>query len=159
MEPTVYSWCVHNVENAGRKIVSRLQDGEGSWCAITAGGLETPRIEEKRLAMAVAGRSVGMAVNQTVRLGKEVPEGGLDILPQPRAMGEADGEVAEGKYKQFRILRPHHAITHVPANCINGFIAKDLEDRRCGEVAGMDDNVAMVKTILDLLAEYFVRPI
>ena len=92
-----------DLEDTGLQFRTDLEDGVGAGSAVATGRLETPRVEKERRAVPVAGRSVGVSINEAVRLGKQLPEPPLDVHAEARAVGQADGEPAEGEEQPFGV--------------------------------------------------------
>lgn len=99
----------------------------------------------------MAGWSVGMAIDYTVSLGKEVPERIFNIRAELCAMGEADGELVKGEQEPFRVTPLDLAIAHIAVNNIDGLAVESLQHRQIGKVAGVDDDIAGLKALFDLL--------
>ena len=95
------SWQVWHFEDAGRKLFSSFQDGVCSRGAIRAGRLEGAGVEKEGVAMTMADRSVGVAIDDAVRFRKDIPQRLFDVRTLVRPMGKADGEATKLKKVLF----------------------------------------------------------
>lgn len=145
------SWHLGYFKKTGAEFITGFEERKGAGSAIAAGRLETAWIEEENLPLIMTDRSVGMAVDHTVGLGKEVPDRIFNIRSELCAMGEADGEPVEGEQEPFRMMPFDIAIAHIAMNSIDGLAVKGLQNRQIGKVAGMDDDIAGLKALFDLL--------
>lgn len=122
-----------------------------------ASGLKTARIEHQYLAVMLANRSMGMAVDQAVGFREKVPCRVFDIRAHAGAVGKAEGEPVEGEQKLPGMAGMESAVAHVAVDGVDGFALEHLEYRRMGQVAGVDNDVTGMETLFDLLFETVVR--
>lgn len=148
---------MRHFEDAGGKLFARFQDGVCSRGSIRAGRLEGARVEKEGVAMKMADRSVGVAIDDAVCFREEVPQRLFDVRTSVGAMGKTDGEATKVKEVLFGKTGANGDIAHVAANCMNGFAGKGIDDGHPSEVTGMDDDIAGMKTGADLLQKASVR--
>lgn len=100
-----------------------------------------------------------MTKDHAVRFGEKTPKRILDIGAKVGAMGEANGEAADGEERLFGKAVAHLAIAHVAAHRMNGFALKGFQYRKRCQVSSMDDDLAGAKTVLYSLGEKVVRAV
>ena len=92
--------------------------------------------------------TVGVSVHHAVDLGKKIPELKFDTLAKMCSVGKADTVAAESK-SWFPWQGPVGAgIAHVAMHSMHFFVSKDFEHAWIGQVSGMDDNAAVIKTVV-----------
>lgn len=108
---------------------------------------------------AVTDRMMGMSVNHTVRLGKEIPQAGLDsfgMSAQPVAVGHADGKVAELKGLLGRQDCQRVSAATVAVDRVNGFVRECLQQRDIDQITGMDNHIAVGKALFGPLDKFSI---
>jgi hypothetical protein len=148
---------VWHFEDAGRKLLASFQDGVCSRGAIRAGRLEGAWVEKEGVAMTLADRPMGVAINDAVGFREDVPQRLFDVRTLVGAMGKADGEATKVKEELLGKSGANGGIAHIAANSMNGFAGKGIDNGGPSNVAGMDDNIAGMKTGADLLQKASVR--
>ena len=71
-------------------------------------------------------------------------------------MGQADGEPAQGEEQPLGVAGEGVGAAHVAVHRVHGPPGEDLEHRGVGDVAGVDDHLAVAKTPLHLLTKAVV---
>jgi len=138
-------------------LVAGFEDGVGARGSMPASGLKTSGVEHQYLAVILANRSMGMAVDQAVGFWEKVPCSVFDIRPHAGAVGKADGEPVEGEQQLPGIAGLEDSVAHVAVDGVDGFALEHLEYRRMGQVAGVDNDVTGMEALFDLLFETVVR--
>lgn len=139
------------------QLLANLQNGIGTRRAVVAGGAKAAGIEHQYPAVAMAKQLVGVAVDHAVCLGKMLPEGSFNIQAQAGTVGQADGKATEDKHFLGGKECPCCPIAHITVYSMKLFIAKNLQDTGAGDVTRVDDDIAIIKTVLHLLAKAIVR--
>lgn len=134
-----------------------LKDGIGAGATVTAGRLEAPRVQHEKFAIPLKTGSMRVPVDDAVGFGEKAKKSILNVKAKAGTMGKADAEPAKGKELPGRIEFTNRFAAHVAVNGDNPQPRKGIEDRRVGHVAGVDDQIAALKTVADLFFKPAVR--
>jgi hypothetical protein len=93
---------------------------------------------------------MGVPVDDAVGFRKETPERMLNIGTQAGAMRQANGKWAQGKLHVLRMAGAGILVAHVAADRIHGPVMENLQDRKRRQIAGMDDDITIRKTLRNL---------
>ncbi len=121
---------------------------------IPAAGLKATGVHHQGCTNAVAGWSVGMAIDDTVCLGEAAEHPVFNGFSRPICSVTNTKEITfdSGTDMLWQALLGE-SVTHISCDCVNLFSAKDFEDRDVGEVSGMNDNAAITKGFVYLVLE------
>ncbi len=117
--------------------------------------METAGIDKKNIAIAVADRLMGMAIDNAVRLGKYCPHPLLDIVSRAGTMTDADYLVFNLNHSSIGELLLDGHIAHVAVDGIKYFGLKYLKYNQAGYIAGMENHL----TIVECLVKVILKPL
>lgn len=141
----------------GQQLLANFHNGIGAGGTVTAGTAKTAGVEHQNRTVALAEGLVGVAIDHAVGLGKMVPEGRFDIKAQAGAVDEADSEGPEGKTLFCGVEGPRCSVAHIAMDGMELLVTKDVQHGGTGDVAGMDDDIAVMEAMLHLVTKVGVR--
>ena len=134
------------------QFLPRFQQRIGTGRTVPAVDLKSPGIDDQLARHPFADRIMGMAVDNAIRFRKDIPEPGFDIVGMPAqivAMQEADCKITDLKTALSGQSASTCSAATVAVNRMHGFIGKNIQYGYIGQVSGMDDQLAVGKTLPD----------
>lgn len=117
--------------------------------------LETSRVDKKRIAVPVADGLVSVAVNDTVGFRKQRPHSFFDVVTGACAMAESDGIAVELDFSAGRECSLQGADAHITVDGIENSSAKYIQNSRVGNVAGVEDDIALAESFIEKVLHLF----
>lgn len=144
--------------NRGGQLLAYLKNGIGAWSTVATGGLETPRVEHEHRAIALETGVMRVAVDHAVGVRENIKKSILDIKTQVGPMGQAYGKTTESEGLPGWIQSAHRFATHIAVDGNDLLSRKNIEYRRVGHIASVNDYIAVLKALPGLFFETVVRP-
>ncbi len=131
-----------------------MQNGVGAGSPMRAAALKGSRVDEQDAPGLMADSLMGVAIDDTVGLGKNGPDSFFNGIPwAPGAMAQPDPVAADGDQPADRQELPALPAAHVAMDRMDLFVAKSLKDGDIGEVTGVEDDGTFRKDRFDLSAK------
>lgn len=126
------------------------QHGIGAHGPMTAGALETAGIEQQDAADLRGPGNMGVAEDDAVDCRKQLQQPVLDGQPVAGPMADADGEPAVCDDLVGRKRRLSLESAHVAMDRMDLLAGESLKNPPVDQVAGMNDDLAVGKRMIDL---------
>lgn len=120
-------------------------------CAMAAGSGKRTGINEQCFANEVIYCKMGVAVDNAICCGKEIPHTLFNIMPCPGPVTEADTIAINCDHLLCGECPAGRELAHVSVYRMNLLVVEDIKDGDIGQVTCMEDNGTVLKCLTGLL--------